>query len=130
MNDPSRVEITLGALFALTGIMAGAFGAHGLEEQLAAREATGAWQTGVLYHLIHALALLSLGIWTRVEGRSAARSTAGACWSGGIVLFSGSLYVLALGGPGLLGPVTPLGGLLFMAGWVALLPAAWKKPAA
>ncbi len=77
------------------------------------------WATAVQYHLIHALALvLCAGLRTQAEGR--ALKVAGWAFALGIVLFSGSLYLLALGGPAVLGPVTPLGGIAFIVGWLSL----------
>ncbi len=96
------------------GVLAGAFGAHALADRLAETGHTGTWDTAVLYHLVHAVALLALG---SAPVEPTARRRAGCCWLGGIGLFSGSLYALALGGPRWLGPITPLGGLLFLMGW-------------
>ncbi len=79
------------------------------------------YQTGVLYQLIHALGLLALGV-SRFEGKIARAS--GCLFGAGIVLFSGSLYALALTGVKLLGAVTPLGGVCFLGGWAALFVAA------
>jgi uncharacterized membrane protein YgdD (TMEM256/DUF423 family) len=82
------------------------------------------WATAVQFHLIHALALLALAGWLRPAptGVAARRSIwAVRCWLAGTVLFSGSLYLLALGGPRWLGPVTPLGGLCLLAGWIFLV---------
>jgi uncharacterized membrane protein YgdD (TMEM256/DUF423 family) len=114
--------IPLFAAFAgFTGVALGALGAHALRSQLAASGRLEAWTTASLYHLIHAVALVSLAF--ALEGRTSlppdrlARWIA-ALWTGGIVAFSGSLYVLALGGPRWLGPITPLGGVLFLAGWL------------
>ncbi len=105
--------------------MLGAFGAHGLKSRLGAA-GLDTWQTAVSYHLIHALALLGVALWMRVggSGTSGALSLAGWCFVAGVLMFSGSLYLLALGGPRLLGPVTPLGGVAFIAGWLALAWAA------
>lgn len=107
-------------LLGFTGVGLGAFGAHALKDTLATNGMTSAWQTAVLYHLIHAVALLAFpgGKW------------AGRCWIAGIVLFSGSLYALALGGPKLLGPITPLGGVAFLAGWALVAWSAIKQPKA
>ena len=90
---------------------------------------TQVWDTAVKYHLIHAVALLALAAW--MEARTAAGNNAGrnalnwaaGCWVAGVMLFSGSLYALALGGPAGLGPVTPLGGLALITGWILLLVA-------
>jgi uncharacterized membrane protein YgdD (TMEM256/DUF423 family) len=107
----------------LTGVALGAFGAHALNERLAAAGHLDTWKTAVQYQLLHAVGLLALAALTQ-GGSSRPRRTlvcAAYCWSGGIVLFSGSLYALSLGGPRWLGPVTPLGGLAFLAGWTWLI---------
>jgi uncharacterized membrane protein YgdD (TMEM256/DUF423 family) len=99
-----------------SGVAIGAFGAHALKETLAKTGRTTVYQTGVQYHLIHAAALLALSL--RREKKEV--DFAAQCFAAGIVLFSGSLYGLALGGPRWLGPVTPLGGTLFIVGWASL----------
>lgn len=81
----------------------------------------------MLYHLIHALALVVTGQFISAGGASRALSVAGWAFGLGIVLFSGSLYALALNGPSILGPVTPLGGLCFIVGWLALAGAGWRR---
>jgi uncharacterized membrane protein YgdD (TMEM256/DUF423 family) len=108
-----RSNLLAAGLLGFTGITLGAFGAHALRDSLAERGMTQAWQTAVLYHLLHAVALLALPAWTGVRR----------LWIVGVFLFSGSLYGLALGGPKLLGPITPLGGLTLLAGWALL---SWK----
>ncbi len=114
--------LLIGALYGGLGVVLGAFGAHALKARLEpAMLAT--WDTAVLYQLVHALALLLVAIFARtttLPGLSVAM------WSFviGVLLFSGSLYVLALGGPRWLGPVTPLGGMAFIVGWSALVVAA------
>ncbi|MGH8020254.1 MAG: DUF423 domain-containing protein [Opitutaceae bacterium] len=108
------------------GVALGAFGAHGLKETLLASGRVEVWDAAVLYQLLHGLALLAAGIWRRCDPAaesSRALRLAGGCWLAGTVLFSGSLYVLSLGGPAWLGPITPLGGLLFLIGWAALIVA-------
>jgi uncharacterized membrane protein YgdD (TMEM256/DUF423 family) len=105
------------ALAGATGVALGAFGAHALRERLDPA-ALATWQTAVLYHLIHACVLLGLALFARATGRAV--GVPFALFAAGIVLFSGSLYLLALTGARWLGPVTPLGGLAFLAGWVAL----------
>jgi uncharacterized membrane protein YgdD (TMEM256/DUF423 family) len=114
MNAPIRFIVLAAGLLGFTGVALGAFGAHALKDTLAARGTTSIWQTAVLYHLIHAVALLALagcgGGWTNARW-------IGGCWMLGVVLFSGSLYWLSLGGPKFLGPITPLGGLTFLTGW-------------
>lgn len=92
----------------------GAFGAHGLKEILARNDATATWQTAVLYHLVHAVVLTGLSLGTPF------RRGPWWCFLAGVVLFSGSLYALALTGMRWLGPVTPVGGVFFLAGWAWL----------
>lgn len=103
-------------------VVTGAFGAHALRDRLSV-DAAGWWQTAVQYHFIHALGLLALGMLLR-DARAPAGLGAAAVWLQlGIVLFSGSLYAMALGAPRLLGAVAPLGGTAFIIGWLTL---AWQ----
>ena len=127
MNPVSRIIALSASLLGFTGVALGAFGAHLLKERLTASGNLGIWQTAVLYQLIHAVALLALVGWP-APGDKIKRIAQ--CWLGGTVLFSGSLYALALGGPKLLGPITPGGGLLLLGGWflVALNSLARPKP--
>jgi uncharacterized membrane protein YgdD (TMEM256/DUF423 family) len=110
--------IAVAALLGASGVLLGAFGAHGLRERVAP-ERLASWQTAVLYHQLHAVALLALALYGRAAERSV--TLPASLWTAGILLFSGSIYLLVLGGPRLLGPVTPLGGLALAAGWLALL---------
>lgn len=110
-------------LLGLSGVALGAFGAHVLKPALVARGTADVWEKAVIYHLIHAVAVLAMAMVLPRE-RTATVSCprpwlarAASCWTAGVVFFSGSLYGLALGGPRWLGPVTPLGGLLFLLGW-------------
>jgi uncharacterized membrane protein YgdD (TMEM256/DUF423 family) len=105
------------ALAGATGVALGAFGAHALRARLDAT-ALSTWQTAVLYHLLHAVVLVALALFARATGRSVGLPFA--LFGAGILLFSGSLYLLALTGWRWLGPVTPVGGLAFLAGWIAL----------
>ena len=115
-----------GAMLAI-GVTLGAFGAHGLKDRLDAYS-LGVYETGVLYHFIHALGMLAIPLLA-----SAGLVTAkAAAWAGrllfiGILLFSGSLYVLAISGVTILGAVTPFGGVAFIAGWLTLVWGAMKK---
>ncbi len=118
--------LTAAGLTGVAGIVLGALGAHALEETLAARETAAAWDTAVRYHLFHTAALLAAGIWVRVEPGLRGVVPAAWCWVAGLLLFSGSLYALSLGAPAALGPVTPLGGLVFMLGWGWLITAAFR----
>ena len=119
--------LRLAALFGGTGVALGAFAAHGLRGRLTP-ERLATFETGARYQLLHALALLAVAaLLARLDARApAAPWLARAAWSwcAGIVLFSGSLYLLALTGVRWLGAITPLGGVGFIAGWGLLLLAA------
>lgn len=117
--------ISAGAFFALLGVILGAFGAHALNSRLEELDKVAVWNTAVNYQMWHALAILVIA---SSQLRSRAIQIAGACFCLGILLFSGSLYWLALDGPRWLGPVTPLGGLSFIAGWAAIIWAAITAP--
>ena len=113
-----RTFMLIGALAGVTGVGLGAFGAHGLRGRLSP-EMIAVFETGVRYHMYHALALVATAaLMGRLEGRLI--SVAGWLFTAGIVLFSGSLYVLALTGVGIFGAITPIGGLAFLAGWACL----------
>ncbi|WP_346855188.1 DUF423 domain-containing protein [uncultured Draconibacterium sp.] len=103
----------------------GAFGAHGLKGHLSA-ELMQTYKTAVEYHFYHALGLLLLGALSLTMPSNLINLAALFLFVG-IVLFSGSLYVLAISGIKWLGAITPLGGLSFIAGWILLFVAAWKK---
>jgi uncharacterized membrane protein YgdD (TMEM256/DUF423 family) len=113
-----------GAGFGFLAVALGAFGAHGLRERLAGG-GIEIWKTAALYHLVHAVALLAVAL-------AADRLRAGraVCWmfAAGMVIFSGSLYLLALTGRSWLGAVTPLGGAAFMAGWLTLAVTSGRRP--
>lgn len=104
----------LAALLALSAVLLGAFGAHALKDTLTANDSTAIWETAVRYQMWHALALLLLSLIS--EQQQIPRIT-GICFIVGTLLFSGSLYGLALDGPRWLGPITPLGGLCLIIGW-------------
>jgi uncharacterized membrane protein YgdD (TMEM256/DUF423 family) len=131
VTEASTVERWSLVLAALNGFLAvalGAFGAHGLKSRLVglpdAAQRLGWWETAAQYQLGHALAL---GLCAQLIARGAGGSASVAVWSftGGIALFSGSLYAMTLGARGL-GLITPLGGLLLLVGWGALLIASWR----
>ena len=129
MNTP-RLLLLVTALNGFAAVLLGALGAHALEEQLLARDRVGAWQTASQYHLAHGVAALALVAWAAVghdASRSARLRRAAWFWQVGCILFAGSIYVLALGGPRALGPVTPLGGLAFLAGWGLLAVEAFRR---
>jgi uncharacterized membrane protein YgdD (TMEM256/DUF423 family) len=125
----ARPTLLAAGLLGVTGVALGAFGAHALKDLLLERGMTTAWETGSRYQLLHAVALLGATAWLRSAPGSAQRwlSRAATCWVAGITLFSGSLYLLAAGGPRWLGPITPLGGLALMAGWICVVVAASTK---
>src|SRR5687767_4775502 len=118
-----RIFLILSGVFGFLGVALGAFGAHALRgflEKLpdGAKRAEW-WETASRYHLIHALAL-GLAAYLAARSPGGASTMAGLCFAGGIVFFSGSLYIMTLTGIRVLGAVTPLGGLLMMAGWIAI----------
>ena len=108
--------IRLAGALGFLGVALGAFGAHGLRDRLAPGMLE-VYKTGVLYHLLHAVALLAVALGAERLARPRAIAT---LFTAGVVIFSGSLYALALTGVGTLGAITPIGGLLLMAGWVTL----------
>lgn len=116
--------ITRTAILGGLGVALGAFGAHKLEPTLHALGTSALWETAVLYHLLHATACLALGIWMRSDaaaGHSRVLRVADVSWTVGVLMFSGSLYAIALGAPTMwLWPVTPLGGLCLLVGWACV----------
>jgi uncharacterized membrane protein YgdD (TMEM256/DUF423 family) len=118
----ARLFLILGSLAGLLAVVLGAFGAHALKERLSP-EMLEVYHTGVSYQFYHALALLAVGLLLRQGLSGSAMTAAGFLFTAGILMFSGSLYGLALTGWKWLGPVTPLGGLCFIIGWACLLVA-------
>jgi uncharacterized membrane protein YgdD (TMEM256/DUF423 family) len=125
MPSAAQLFVALGALAGAAGVALGAFGAHALKARLAP-EMLQVWQTAVQYHLWHALALVGIGLLALHLPASAALRWAGALMGAGLVLFSGSLYLLALSGMRALGAVTPFGGAAWIAGWLLLAWAALR----
>lgn len=119
-----KTFVVLGALSGFVSVAAGAFGAHALKARLGP-DLLAVFETGARYQMFHALALVAAG-WASARFPGTAASLAGWLFLGGTVLFSGSLYALALTGVRALGAVTPLGGVAFLGGWVAL---AWAAAA-
>jgi uncharacterized membrane protein YgdD (TMEM256/DUF423 family) len=112
---------------ALSGFIAvalGAFGAHGLKQRLSA-DLLAVYQTGVQYHFYHTFALLAVGLLMLHMPANASLRWSGILFIAGIVIFSGSLYVLGLTGVKWLGAITPLGGVAFLVAWLLLARAAW-----
>lgn len=112
--------LTIAGIDGALAVGLGAFGAHGLRERLEAAGAVDLWRTAAHYQFVHVLALLGLAALVTSRGPSRVASATVWLWTVGTVLFAGSLYALALGAPRAVGAITPLGGLAFMAGWLAL----------
>ncbi|MBI4519891.1 MAG: DUF423 domain-containing protein [Gemmatimonadetes bacterium] len=123
-----RAFLLIGALAGVVGVALGAFGAHGLRARLSP-EMLAVFETGVRYHLYHALALVATAAVVARLPSSRLVVAAGWLFLAGIILFSGSLYLLALTGVGGLGAITPFGGVAFLLGWALLAIAATKWPA-
>ena len=118
----SRTTLVWGSINAFLAVALGAFGAHGLKN-IATDAALQTWETAAQYHFYHALALLLIGILARDYPRAI---IAGRFMLAGIVLFSGSLYLLALTQIKMLGAITPLGGVCFLLGWLWLVKIFWQ----
>ena len=119
-----RFLFVTGAVLGMLAVAAGAFGAHGLRERLTP-EALAWWETGAKYQIYHALALLAAAwLGSQVVGRMP--GAAGWCFLAGTAIFSGTLYLMALGAPRWLGAITPIGGVLLIVGWLLLALAGLK----
>jgi len=112
----NRTLLTVAGMLGLTAVMLGAFGAHGLRERLGTL--IEVYRTGVLYHLVHALAALAVAL--AADRLRCPRLIVG-LFGVGVAIFSGTLYLLAITGMTWLGAITPIGGILLMAGWAALI---------
>ncbi|WP_417440503.1 DUF423 domain-containing protein [Idiomarina sp.] len=120
----SQIFLIVAAILGGIGVMLGAFASHGLKSKLS-ESLLSAFETGVTYQFYHALALFALALWLK-QSQSVWFVASGYLWLAGVILFSGSLYALALTGVKWFGPITPIGGVLFIAGWVSLLVGAMK----
>ena len=109
--------VGIAALYGASAVALGAFGAHGLRSRVAA-ELLVTWETAAHYHQLHAVALLALALFTAATGKATTWPTA--LIAAGTLVFSGSLYLLVLTGQRWLGAITPLGGVLLIAGWLSL----------
>jgi uncharacterized membrane protein YgdD (TMEM256/DUF423 family) len=123
MAAGARLFLALGGATALLAVALGAFGAHALKGRVTP-EMLAVWHTGIEYHVFHALGLLAVGLVAAQLPDSAALKWSGWLMLAGIVLFSGSLYALALSGERWLGAVTPVGGVAFLAAWALFIAAA------
>ncbi len=115
--------MVVGGALGFLGVSIGAFGAHAWKARLAALDTAAAFSTATLYHLVHALAVVACAVWLRAEPTRPGLGAAAAGFALGTVIFSGSLYALALTGIKGLGAITPIGGLLFLIGWGLLIKA-------
>ena len=120
-----RLYFAAGALSAFIGVAGGAFGAHALKTRLSP-DMLAVFEVGVRYQMYHAFALLACA-WAATRWPGTFVGTAAALFVAGTLIFSGSLYALALTGARWLGAITPLGGLAFLAGWLCLAAAAMKS---
>ncbi|SFN17689.1 Uncharacterized membrane protein YgdD, TMEM256/DUF423 family [Marinobacter pelagius] len=121
-----RWPLVAGAVFGLLAVMAGAFGAHGLRQMVSER-ALEVFQTAVTYQMYHALALVLVAVLAGLGLSRRLLGIAAGFYLAGILLFSGSLYLLVFTGYHWLGPVTPLGGVCFMIGWGLLVTAGLRR---
>jgi uncharacterized membrane protein YgdD (TMEM256/DUF423 family) len=126
MSTIARFFLTSGAAFALTAVLLGAFGAHALKDHLSP-EMLAVYHSAVEYQFYHAFGLLVVGISTNSTPNSRLLRWSGALMISGIVLFSGSLYLLSVTGTHWLGAVTPFGGIAFVAAWACLIAAVLKQ---
>jgi len=124
----ARLALVAASMLMALAVAFGAFGAHALKARLAP-DMLAIWQTGVTYHAWHALALLALGLLLLHAPQSGALRIAAWLFVAGIVLFAGSLYLLALGAPRIIGAITPLGGVAFIAGWIVVVAGVWRMRA-
>nr|WP_154895933.1 DUF423 domain-containing protein [Paenibacillus xylanexedens] len=121
-----RVWMTVGAIMTMLSVAIGAFGAHMLKDKIGA-DAIAVYETGVQYHMIHALALLIVGLTAGQLGVSSKLKWAARLLFIGIIVFSGSLYVLSITGIKVLGAITPIGGVAFIAGWLLFALDVWQR---
>lgn len=120
-----KLWLVAGAVCMALAVVLGAFGAHALKNRLPA-DLLAVYHTGVEYHFYHALGLLLIGVIAGFYPQASGVQWAGALLLAGIVVFSGSLYALALSGVRVLGAITPLGGVAFIAGWITLAMSVWR----
>ena len=124
MNPTAKLFLSLGSISGALAVIIGAFGAHGLKGKLT-EEMLAIYKTGVEYHFYHTFALLAIGL-VAMHYKSALLTASGWLMVAGILLFSGSLYALSTTGVRALGAITPVGGVLFIVGWVLLALAVIK----
>ncbi|NGP89245.1 DUF423 domain-containing protein [Fodinibius halophilus] len=120
-----KIFLTLGSIAMALAVALGAFGAHGLKSKLT-QEMLEIFETGVQYHFYHALGLLAVGIIAKYLPNSSLLSWSGWLMLAGILIFSGSLYILSISGIRWLGAITPIGGICFITAWILLALTVWK----
>jgi uncharacterized membrane protein YgdD (TMEM256/DUF423 family) len=121
-----RKWMMMGAVLTMLSVAIGAFGAHMLKESIGA-DAIAVYETGVQYHMIHAIGLLIIGLTAGQLGPSTKLKWAARLLFIGIIIFSGSLYVLSISGIKILGAITPIGGVAFIVGWLLLAIDVWQR---
>jgi uncharacterized membrane protein YgdD (TMEM256/DUF423 family) len=120
-----RTFLMMGGAFGFLGVCIGAFAAHMLKQKLPP-DLFDVFEVGVRYHMYHALAILVVGI-VAIQFPESGVGLAGWLFAAGILIFSGSLYVLAITGTRWLGAITPIGGVAFLAGWAVLVWRVWRQ---
>jgi uncharacterized membrane protein YgdD (TMEM256/DUF423 family) len=121
----AKLFITLASLSGMLAVVVGAFGAHALKGKLD-QQALGVFETAVQYHFYHSFALLAVGVIALSQPQTVMLKSSGWLFLIGIIIFSGSLYLLSITGVRWLGAITPLGGLAFIGGWACLAATGWK----
>jgi uncharacterized membrane protein YgdD (TMEM256/DUF423 family) len=131
----ARRIVAIAGILGATGVILGAYGAHGLEDVLQKNPAANAewlvkrldqFDVGVRYHLIHAVAMLALAALAPPLSSRALRWITG-CWLVGVLIFSGMLYLLVLTNTPVLGAIVPIGGVFLIVGWIAVVVSAWRS---
>ncbi len=120
-----KTFLLIAAISGFLVVALGAFGAHGLKEKIST-DLLAVYQTGVLYQMFHTLVLLVVALLLVQQPQLGALRWSGWLFVAGIIIFSGSLYLLAITGVRVLGAITPIGGVAFLAGWLSLIAAAWQ----
>ena len=129
MTPPAKLAIVAGAILGAVSVAGGAFGAHGLKASLEASGQAANWETAFRYSLVHALALVAVGLLASFRPAAGPALAASAwCFLLGVLIFSGCLAVLALSGVKILGAIVPVGGVLLIVGWLLLAFAAARLP--
>ena len=124
MNSLAAASLWIGSALGFVAVAFGAFGAHALRERLSV-EMMAVWKTANEYHFYHVFALMLVGVIAR-QGRLPGLDISAGCFIAGTLVFSGSLYLLAFTGTRWLGAITPIGGLLLLAGWAWLALSLWR----